>query len=299
MRTIGLTVGVGCLLLPALVSGDEVFLKGGGHVSGVLVQRTATLVVLETGPGRVSVPLSRVLRIEESRSALQSYLEQADALAPGDAAGWARLARWAADHGLATPAREAWQRVLALDPGHPEANAALGRRLVNGVWMAEEDAFRAQGYVPFEGRWVTPAEHEALVRERAADEQARRERAEADLRIREAEARAREAEARAREAEAMAGQAEGQGQGAGIPYAWIFGGGGVVVSPFGPRPGIGLDHGGGRHNDGIGSDHPGRPPAPPAPAPRPDPGRGASRSGRPPSHAGVPAPPPPPHARRD
>jgi hypothetical protein len=297
VRTIRLTVVVGCLLLPALVSGDEVYLKGGGHVSGVLVERTATLVVLETGPGRVSVPLSRVLRIEESRSALQSYLEQADALAPGDAAGWARLARWAADHGLATPAREAWQRVLALDPGHPEANAALGRRLVNGVWMAEEDAFRAQGYVPFEGRWVTPAEHEALVRERTADEQARREQAEADLRIREAEARAREAEARAREAEAMAGQAAGQGDG--IPYGWIFGGGGVVVSPFGPRPGIGFDHGGGHHNEGIGSDHPGRPPAPPAPAPRPDPSRGASRSGRPPSHAGVPAPPPPPHARRD
>jgi hypothetical protein len=295
MKTITLALGAGCLLLPALASGDEVYLEGGGHVSGVLVERTDTQVVLETGPGRVAVPLSRVLRIEESRSALKSYLEQADALAPGDAAGWARLARWAADHGLATPAREAWQRVLAVDPGHPEANAALGRRLVNGVWMAEEDALRARGYVPFEGRWVTPAEHEALVRERAADEQERRERAEADLRIREAEARAREAEARAREAEAMAGQAEGQE--GGIPYGWVFGGG-AVVSPFGPHPGTGFGPGGGHRQDGRGSDHPGPPPAPP-PAPRPAPTPGASHTGHPPSQAAVAAPPPPPHARRD
>jgi hypothetical protein len=296
MRTVTRALSAGLLLLPALAFGDTVYLKGGGRVSGVLVERTATMVVLETGPGRVSVPLSRVLRVEESRSALQSYLEQADALAAGDALGWARLARWAADHGLATPAREAWERVLAVDPGHPEANAALGRRLVNGEWMAEADALRAQGYVPFEGRWVTPAEHEALVREREADEQSERERAEADVRVREAEARAREAEARAREAEAMAGQAEGQS--GGIPYGWIFGGGGLGLSPVGR----GSATGHGRREDGARPERQGPPPVPtPGPAPTPAPSGGASRSARPAAapHAAVPAPPPPPRARQD
>jgi hypothetical protein len=303
MRRIAVALGAGCLLLPALVTGDEVYLKGGGHVSGVLVERTSTMVVIETGPGRVSLPLAQVLRVEESRSALQSYLEQAGALAPGDALGWARLARWAADHGLATPAREAWQRVLAVDPGHPEANAALGRRLVNGEWMAEDDALRAQGYVQFEGRWVTPAEHDALVRERMADELSQRERAEADLRVREAEARAREAEARAREAEALAGQAEGQGDG--IPYDWIFGGGGVVVSPYGPYAGVGIGRGPGHRGDGRGPDgmgfgRPSPPRAPtPLPAATPAPSAGESHTGRPGAHAAVPAPPPPPRTRRD
>jgi hypothetical protein len=238
------------------------------------------------------------VRVEESRSALQSYREQADALAPRDALGWARLARWAADHDLATPAREAWEHVLDLDPGHPEANAALGRRLVNGQWMAEDDALRAQGYVPYDGRWVTPAEHEALVQERVADEQAQRDRAEADLRVREAEARAREAEARAREAEAaVANPAEGEQNG--IPYGWIFGGGGGLLVPpvaRGPWTGSGL------RPDGPRRERPGSPSAqPPAPTPTPAPNRAASRSGPPAaaSHAAVPAPPGPPRTRRN
>jgi hypothetical protein len=300
MRTLTVALGASSLLLPALVSGDEVYLKGGGHVSGVLVERTATMVVLETGPGRVSLPLSRVLRVEESRSALQSYLEQASALAAGDAAGWAQLARWAEDQGLATPAREAWARVLAVDPGNPEANAALGRELVNGSWMGEADARRAQGYVEFEGRWVTPAEHEALVRERLADEQAQRDRAEAELRTREAEARAREAEARAREAEAMADQAEGTGEG--IPYPWIFGGGPVLLGPLGVVPSHGFGPGLGRPPHGMGPGRPQGPSGPPsAPTTAPAPSRGPQPPAAPAaiSRAGVPAPTAPPRERHD
>ena len=105
----------------------------------------------------------------------------------------------------ARPARRSREKpgseVLAADPSHREANAALGRVEVDGTWMGQDEAYRARGYVSFEGRWVTPPEHEALVRERAAEEASERETREAGLRVREAEARAREAEARAREAE--------------------------------------------------------------------------------------------------
>jgi len=229
------------LLLPSVVAADEVLLRGGGRVSGIIVERTDKMVVLETGPGRVSVPLSRVERIDDGESALQSFEEQAALLDPTDAAGWARLARWAEDHDLATTARETWERVLALDPNHPEANAAFGRSAVDGVWMSEADARRRQGYVPWNGGWVTPSEHEALVRERAADRQDARERRE--LGVREAEARAREAEARARAAEANAEQtAEPVG---GIPYEWvIYGGSG---GGFGPGAGCCQGHGGPPH----------------------------------------------------
>ena len=121
------------------------------------------------------------------------------------------------------------------DPSYREANAALGRVEVDGTWMGEDEAYRARGYVSFEGRWVTPPEHEALVRERAAEEASERETREAGLRVREAEARAREAEARAREAEAAAQPVDG-----GIPYGWGWGGGGwgwgggLVQSPDHP-----------------------------------------------------------------
>jgi len=222
------------LLLAASATADEVYLRGGGRISGVIVERTGRLVVLETGPGRVSVPLSRVERIEDGRSALESYREQAAALDPLDAAGWARLARWAEDHDLATVARETWQRVLSLDPNHPEANGALGRLAVDGVWMDESEAHRRLGYVQYEGRWVTPAEHDALLRERMAARQDARERDEAELRVREAEARAREAEARAREAEAYAETDEGATNG--IPYDWVIYGSGAGYLPPGLRP---------------------------------------------------------------
>lgn len=219
-------------LWAAPAASDEIHLRGGGCVRGVIVERTRDAVVIETAPGRLTFPMARVERIVESRSALEEYRERAAELGPGDAAGWATLARWAAERDLLTQAREAWQRVLAADPSHREANAALGRVELDGDWVTEDEAYRARGYVEHEGRWVTPAEHEALVRERAAEEASARERREAELRAREAEARAREAEARAREAEAAAQSTTEEG----IPLWWGWGGVGVLPPDF-PPPG--------------------------------------------------------------
>ena len=167
-RVLGPLAAVLLATAPAL--GDEIYLKGGGRVSGRIVERTATRVAIETGPGRVTLPLTRVERIVEGRSTIEAFAEQAADLAAGDVAGWADLARWAEQRDLLTQARFAWQRVLATDPGHPEANAGLGRVPVDGEWMSSDDAYRARGYVPYEGRWLTPAEHEAAVRERETDD---------------------------------------------------------------------------------------------------------------------------------
>jgi len=269
-------------LSAATVSPDEIFLRGGGRVSGVVVERTSQAIVVETGPGRVTLSMALVEKVVEGRSALEAHHERAAALEPGDVEGWAALARWAAVRDLLTQSREAWQRVLAADPSHPEANAALGRVEVDGTWMGESEAYRARGYVSFEGRWVTPAEHEALVRERAAEAASEREAREAEMRVREAEARAREAEARAREAEAAAQPVDG-----GIPYGWGWGwGGGIVLPPEVPWP----------HDPQpsvrppvqppvVHPPHPQRPPAPkPATRPQPPPAKPAGVE-------------PPPHAR--
>ena len=225
------------LLLPAVGGADEVHLTNGGVVRGVIVERTLEAVVIETGPGRVTLPLSRITRIVDGASSLATFQERAAQIGFDDVEGLADLARWAGDHALATYSHHTWERVLALDPGHPEANAALGRAYVDGVWMSEQDAYRAQGYVRFEGQWVTPAEHEALLREQSERELVASDRREAELRVREAEARAREAEARAREAETYADQAGEPVNG--IPYWWVLAGGGGSVWPPGghlPRP---------------------------------------------------------------
>jgi hypothetical protein len=225
------------LFVPDSGGADEVHLTSGGVVSGVIVEQNDETVVLETGPGRVTLHRSRIARVIEGSSPLQVFHERAASVPRGDVEALARLARWAAEQALATQARETWRQVLRLDPDHPDANAALGRVLVDGVWMDETDAYRARGYVRHRGRWVTPAELEAAVRREESETRSASGQKEAELRVREAEARAREAEARAREAEARADQAEGSGDG--IPYWWVLAGGGPPFWPPGgqfPRP---------------------------------------------------------------
>ena len=223
------------VLLPAAASADEVFLKGGGQLSGRIVSRTETTVEVDVGAGRIGVPVSSVLRIVEGRSPLHEYEERASRLAPGDVDGWVALAEWASARGLGTQAREAYHRALAASPDDARANEALGNVRINGRWVSEDEGYRARGYVQYEGEWITPAEHEAILRERAAEDARDRERREADSRVREAEARAEEAEARAREAETQQA-AEGiplwYGWGAG-PVAWPVG---PIVRPIPPRP---------------------------------------------------------------
>jgi hypothetical protein len=112
--------------------------------------------------------------------------------------GWADLARWAAERDLVAQSREAWGKVLVLDPYHPEAKAAVGQAEPDRTWKATEDDYRAKGYELFEGRWITRAERGALERERATEaarEQGVREALDAEARAREADARAREADA--------------------------------------------------------------------------------------------------------
>ena len=215
------------LLVPA-VSADEVYLKGGGQLSGRVVRRTATTLEVEVGAGRIGVPLSNVVRVEEGRSALQEYEDRAGRLAPGDVDGWVALGEWAAAAGLGTQAGQAYQRALSASPGDARANAAVGNVQVSGRWVSQEEGYRAQGFVQFEGEWISPAEHQAILRERSVSAEQDRQRQQADSRVREAEARAQEAEARARQAEAEATEAS---EGLPLWYGW---GAGPVTWPTGP-----------------------------------------------------------------
>jgi hypothetical protein len=216
-------------VLPA--AADEVFLKSGGQLSGRIVTRTATTVEVDVGAGKITVPASSVARIEEGRSALHEYQERAGLLRPDDVDGWVALGEWASGRGLGSQAREAYHRALAASPNDPRANAGLGNVQVGGRWVSEEEGYRAQGYVRFEGEWISPAEHQAILRERAAEAEQERARREAESRLREADARAQEAEARARQAEAEAQEAQEASEGFPIWYAW---GGGPTVWPTGP-----------------------------------------------------------------
>jgi hypothetical protein len=239
-------LGAALLTVAAQAGADQIVMRTGGRIDGVVVEQTATAVVIETGPGRVTLPMSRVAQVVKGHSALDSWRERSASLHAGDVQGWAALARWAGDAGLSTQSADAWYRVLASDPRNVEANRAVGHVQVDGAWLAGDEAYRTRGYVMYEGRWVSQAEQEASIRERFADEASEQQRNEAGFRAREAEARAREAEARAREAEAATSPSSDDG---GIPFYIAYGGGGYGYHPYGYRyrNGQGHPHGSAGH----------------------------------------------------
>jgi hypothetical protein len=192
---------LGLALLPVVAGADEVFIRGGGQLSGDVVERGPDFIMVDIGTGRIGLPLSSVERIVPGDTPVRLYRQRAASLDTADVEGWLALGRWARGQELEAQAREAFARVVAVDPAHAAARRALGHVQLGGEWMTREESLRARGYVPFEGDWVTPdARREVLDQRRAAAEQRRAE-AEATVRVREAEARARAAEADARRAE--------------------------------------------------------------------------------------------------
>src|SRR6185436_10789425 len=99
-------------LLSVPLSADEIYLKGGGQISGVIVEQSETSITVDIGGGTLGVKTSQVVRIEKKVSPLQEYRQRAAGIAAGDAAAWRELAMWADGEALATQAREAWSKVV-------------------------------------------------------------------------------------------------------------------------------------------------------------------------------------------
>jgi hypothetical protein len=196
-------------LAPGLAAADEIYVRGGGRLTGQVIERGPDSILVDIGTGRIGLPLSYVERIVAGATPIGDYRERAAGLDPGDVAGWLALGRWAREQELHDEARGAYETALAADPDNAAAHRALDHVLLDGQWIPREESYRARGYVPLDGAWVTPEERRAILEDRravdedrrAADEEGRT-RVEADLRLREAEARVRVAEVEARRAEA-------------------------------------------------------------------------------------------------
>ena len=163
-------------LAAAPVFADDIYLRGGGQITGQIIEQTEDSVTVDIGGGTISAKMSSVVKIDKNNSPLQEYRERAAKIPAGDAEAWRKLARWAKGYSLSSQAREAYREVVAILPDDEEANKALGMVKVNGKWITEEENYRAQGYVQFEGKWMTPAEQQSIV----AGRQAQQAQAEAD-----------------------------------------------------------------------------------------------------------------------
>ena len=124
-------------LLAATVAADEIHLRGGGKIVGQIVQETHDAVVIEVGPGRITLPAERVDHIVARSSPLSVYNQRAANLALSDVDGWLDAGLYAQRHGLTTQARAAFERVLAYSPENPIAQAALGNVMQGAQQVVE------------------------------------------------------------------------------------------------------------------------------------------------------------------
>jgi hypothetical protein len=175
------------VLLAALpVAADDVILRGGGRITGQIIERTDEAVTVDIGGATITAKMSSVERIEVNTSPLQQYRDRAAEIPDDDVEAWRELARWAKGYALSSQALEAYSKVLAVLPDDEEANRALGRVRMSGTWVSEEESYQARGYVYFEGAWMTPNERQSIIAARQAQEEA--EQRENEARIREIEA---------------------------------------------------------------------------------------------------------------
>jgi hypothetical protein len=172
------------------VFADDVYLRGGGQITGEIITQSEDSVTVDIGGGTITARMSNVVRIEEGVSPLQEYRARAASIPAGDAEAWRELARWATGGALSSQAWEAYSQVVAILPDDQEANRALGRVQVDGRWVSEEESYLARGYVEFEGEWMNPGERQAILADRRAREEADRRAIDAEIRAIEAEQKA-------------------------------------------------------------------------------------------------------------
>jgi hypothetical protein len=171
-------LGVAPLLAP--LSADDVHLVNGNAFEGVIATVEGSLVKIRLPHGELSLPLSRVQRIDKSGSSLEEYLGRKTALLSSEqtrAEDWLELARWAETHQLAHGVRESALRAAALDPmleGLAPVLRGLGYLYQEDLdrWLPYAEAMHHRGFVYYDGAWVTRETYEARVR---AEEEARRQ----------------------------------------------------------------------------------------------------------------------------
>jgi len=179
---VALTAALAALAAGAMVAmgaapacADVVHLKEGGTLEGKVVAEDETTLTLDTRFGKQTIAKSRIDHVEKKPTAEEELAAREAKLSPGTPDEWFALAEFAGRKGLKKERERLLDKVLALAPDHEGANLARGRVKHDGKWMtpaerdakvkqADDDAMRAKGLVQYDGRWITPEEKEHLER---------------------------------------------------------------------------------------------------------------------------------------
>lgn len=182
VRGIVWTGVLGVLLWPSVAAADVIRLTNGGELRGTIsgteqspdeTQRSANdgPVSIKTLSGATVVVDRDQIEFATRRPViLEHYEVRAQQTADTVEAQWA-LAEWCREHNLESERKVHLERVIELDPDHEKAHHALGHTKHNGEWTTRDAVMKAQGYVKYKGRYVTPQELE-IIKKSAAERKA-------------------------------------------------------------------------------------------------------------------------------
>ncbi|MEO8503448.1 MAG: hypothetical protein ABI609_06080 [Acidobacteriota bacterium] len=212
--------------LPRPSRAEDVFLKNGRILRGVMASRAGGMVRIQMPGGDLSLADRAVLRIESSDSAYRAYLTRREAVkkAGAKAADWLELARWARGAGQEQAALEAALLAAGLDAETPGLGALLGQLgyvfdAGSKSYLSFDEAMARSGRVLYEGAWISSSERDA----RAATY--RREVAERDAVAQAAAERREQLEQRRRAAAQAPADEYASTNGIPLQYAYGYGGG--------------------------------------------------------------------------
>jgi len=157
-------------LLAAPGQGEVFVLQNGGRIEGQLLnpdQSPRSLYLIRTPEGaQIGLEARQVAQVLRRRPAELEY-EKIKPTYPDTVEGQLALAQWCLEHNLLSQRREHLERVIQLDPNHPEARRALGYMQINGVWKTQDQLMQERGYRLYRGQWRLPQEIELLERKEA------------------------------------------------------------------------------------------------------------------------------------
>jgi len=168
-RGLCIAFGLGWALVaagPRLACADLVRLANGGQLRGEFNADAdlddAPEVELRTLTGAVVIVERRhIASLEKRRLVLEEYESRAKS-APVTVDDQWELAQWCRENHLAAQRRTHLQNVVRLDPDHKLAHRLLGHVLRDRQWISKDDLLVSQGYVKYEGEFVTPQERDLL-----------------------------------------------------------------------------------------------------------------------------------------
>jgi len=137
------------LLLLAFVSAaraDVFELKGGGRVSGEIVDRgkKGEFVIKTPAGALVTFSKQQLQRVEQQDKTLLEYEAKSRSL-PDTVEAHRKLAQWCKQAKLGKLADHHRRRILELDPTDKEARKSLGYQNYRGRWFTREEIMTARG----------------------------------------------------------------------------------------------------------------------------------------------------------